>query len=111
VVLGEDYLRTAHSKQLPGRLLYLRHTLPNLLTATLTIGGMLLPGLLGGAVIIENVFNWPGIGTQVVLAVTGNDFPVAQTIILILGAAVLIVNAAVDLIIAAVDPRSTLKED
>ncbi|WP_029136800.1 ABC transporter permease [Nakamurella lactea] len=111
VVLGEDYLRTARSKQLPDRLLYLRHTLPNLLTATLTIGGMLLPGLLGGAVIIENVFNWPGIGTQVVIAVTGKDFPVAQTIILILGAAVLIVNAVVDLIIAAIDPRSTLRED
>jgi peptide/nickel transport system permease protein len=111
VVLGEDYLRTARSKQLPARLLYLRHTLPNLLTAALTIGGMLLPGLLGGAVIIENVFNWPGIGNQVVIAVTGKDFPVAQTIILVLGAAVLIVNAIVDLIIAAIDPRSTLKED
>lgn len=111
VVLGEDYLRTARSKQLPGRLLYLRHALPNLLTAALTIGGLLLPALLGGAVIIENVFNWPGIGNQVVTAVTGKDFPVAQTIILVLGAAVLIVNAIVDLIIAAIDPRSTLKED
>lgn len=111
VVLGEDYLRTARSKQLPGRLLYLRHTLPNLMTATLTIGGMLLPGLLGGAVIIENVFNWPGIGSQVVIAVTGKDFPVAQLIILVLGAAVLVINAIVDLLIAAIDPRSTLRED
>lgn len=111
VLLGEDYQRTARSKQLPQRLIYARHLLPNLLTAALTLGGMLLAGLLGGAVIIENVFNWPGIGTQVVLAVGGKDYPVAQTIILILGAAVLIVNAVVDLIIAAIDPRSTLKED
>lgn len=109
--LGDDYVRTARSKQLPARLVYLRHVLPNLLTATLTLGGMLLAGLLGGAVIIENVFNWPGIGTQVVLAVTGKDYPTAQTIILILGAAVLAVNTLVDLLIAAIDPRSTLKED
>lgn len=110
-VLTQDYMRTARSKRLPGRLLYLRHALPNLVTGALAIGGMLLPALLGGAVIIENVFNWPGIGTQVVTAVAVKDFPVTQAIVLILGTAVLVMNTVVDLLIGAIDPRSTLGED
>lgn len=110
-VLTQDFMRTARSKRLPGRLLYLRHALPNLITGALAIGGMLLPALLGGAVIIENVFNWPGIGTQVVTAVAVKDFPVTQAIVLILGTAVLVMNTVVDLVIGAIDPRSTLRED
>jgi peptide/nickel transport system permease protein len=109
-VLGTDYIRTARSKRLPARLLYLRHVLPNMLTATLTIGGLLLSGLVGGTVLVENVFAWPGIGTAVVDSVTSQDFALAQAIMVLLGATVLIINLAVDLLLAALDPRSTIRQ-
>ncbi len=107
-VLGEDYIRVARSKQLPARLLYLRHVLPNMLTGTLTIGGLLLAGLVGSTVLVENVFAWPGLGTIVVSSVVQQDYPVAQAIILMLGATVLIINTAIDLILGMLDPRSTI---
>lgn len=109
-VLGADYMRTARSKRLPARLLYLRHALPNMLTSTLTLGGLLLTGLVGGTVLVENVFDWPGLGTAVVDSVVAQDYALAQAIMLLLGATVLTVNLVVDLILGVVDPRSTIKE-
>ncbi|MGQ0548529.1 MAG: ABC transporter permease [Armatimonadota bacterium] len=108
-VLAQDYIRTARSKRLPARLLYLRHTLPNVLTAALTIGGLLFAGLLGGAVIVENVFAWPGLGTAVVSAVLARDYPVIQGVILMLGIAVVLVNTLVDILLGMVDPRSIIR--
>jgi len=107
-VLGEEYMRTARSKELPARLLYLRHALPNMLTATLTLGGLLLAGLIGGTVLVENVFAWPGLGTIVVNSVSQQDYPVAQAIVLMLGLTVLVINTVVDLILGMLDPRSTI---
>lgn len=107
-VLGEDYVRTARSKELPARLLYLRHVLPNMLTGTLTLGGLLLAGLIGGTVLVENVFAWPGLGTIVVSSVGQQDYPVAQAIVLMLGVTVLAINAVVDLVLGILDPRSTI---
>ncbi|MGH3914588.1 MAG: ABC transporter permease [Pseudonocardiaceae bacterium] len=109
-VLGEDYLRTARAKRLPSRLIYLRHALPTMLTATLTIGGMLLPGLIAGTVLVENVFAWPGLGSEIVGAVVVKDYPVAQAVVLLLGVLVLLTNLVVDLALAALDPRSTILE-
>jgi peptide/nickel transport system permease protein len=83
-VLAMDYLRTARGKRLPARLLYLRHTLPNVLTAALTIGGLLFAGLVGGAVVVENVFARAGLGTALVTAVLQRDYPVVQGIVLVL---------------------------
>jgi len=108
-VLAQDYMRTARSKRLPPRLLYLRHALPNVLTAALTIGGLLFTGLLGGAVIVENVFAWPGLGTAVVQAVLNRDYPVIQGVILMLGMAVVLVNTLVDILLGVVDPRSIIR--
>lgn len=108
-VLAQDYIRTARSKRLPAGLLYLRHTLPNVLTAALTIGGLLFTGLLGGAVIVENVFAWPGLGTAVVSAVLARDYPVIQGVILMLGIAVVLVNTLVDVLLGIVDPRSLIR--
>jgi peptide/nickel transport system permease protein len=108
-VLAQDYMRTARSKRLPPHLLYLRHALPNVLTAALTIGGLLFTGLLGGAVIVENVFAWPGLGTAVVQAVLNRDYPVIQGVILMLGIAVVLVNTAVDILLGMVDPRSIIR--
>ena len=109
-VLGEDYMRTARSKQLPARIEYLRHCLPNMLTATLTIGGLLLGGLIGGTVLVENVFAWPGLGTIVTESVQQQDYALAQAIILLLGAAALIANFVVDLLLGTLDRRSTIRE-
>lgn len=109
-VLGEEYMRLARSKRLPARLLYLRHALPNLLTATLTLGGLLLAGLVGGTVLVENVFAWPGLGTTVVKSVATRDYPIAQATTLVLGAVVLVVNLVVDLLLGLLNPRSTITE-
>lgn len=109
-VLRQDYMRTARAKRLPARLLYLRHALPNLLTSALTLGGLLLGGLVAGTVLVENVFAWPGLGTTIVGSINEKDYPLVQSVVLVLGATVLVVNLVVDLVIAAIDPRSTILE-
>ena len=109
-VLGEDYLRTARSKRLPARLIYLRHALPNMLTASLTISGLFLAGLVAGTVLVENVFAWPGLGSTVVRSVIARDYPIALALGLLLGAITLVVNLVVDLLLAIIDPRSIIRE-
>ncbi|MGW2939506.1 ABC transporter permease [Streptomyces sp. NPDC001156] len=107
-VLGQDHLRVARSKRLPARLLYLRHALPNVLTAGLTVGGILFASLVAGSVLVENVFAWPGLGSTVVGAIVAQDYPLVQAIVLLLGSVVLVVNLVVDLALGLLDPRSTL---
>jgi peptide/nickel transport system permease protein len=107
-VLSREYMVTARSKRLPPRLLYMRHALPNLLTAALTIGGMIFAALLGGTVIVENIFAWPGLGTAALNAILAKDYPTIQAILLLLGTIVLVVNTAVDGLLALVDPRSAI---
>jgi peptide/nickel transport system permease protein len=109
-VLGEDYIRTARSKRLPARIVYLRHALPNMLTASLTISGLFLAGLVAGTVLVENVFAWPGIGSTVVRSVIARDYPIALTLSLLLAAITLTVNLIVDILLAIIDPRSVIKE-
>jgi peptide/nickel transport system permease protein len=105
-VLAQDYIRTARSKRLPPHLIYLRHVLPNAVTAALTVGGLLFAGLVGGAVIVENVFARAGLGTELVAAVIARNYPVIQGIVLILGFGVVLINAAIDLMLGMLDPRS-----
>ena len=107
-VLDQDYMRSARAKRLPRRLLFVRHAAPNLLTAAMTVGGLLFAGLIAGSVIVENVFAWPGLGFQVVNSIQARDYPVIQGIVLLLATAVVVINALVDLLIAVVDPRSTV---
>ncbi|RII14218.1 Glutathione transport system permease protein GsiC [Streptomyces sp. YIM 130001] len=109
-VLGADYVRTARSKRLPSRLVYMRHALPNALTATLTLGGLLLSALVAGTVLVENVFAWPGLGSTIVQSIQQKDYPVVQGIVLVYGAGVLVINLLVDVLLAVLDPRSTIKE-
>jgi ABC-type dipeptide/oligopeptide/nickel transport system permease component len=109
-VLAEEYMLTARAKRLPARLIYLRHALPNILTATLTVSGLILSSLLAGTVLVETVFAWPGIGNELVQSVLATDFPVVQAAALFFGSAVLLINLAVDIAIAVVDPRSTIRE-
>ncbi len=110
-VLREDYMRTARSKRLPDRILYLRHALPNLLTSTLTLSGLALSSLLAGTVLVENVFAWPGLGTELVHSVPVKDYPMVQGLALVFGVGVLLINLIVDILIAVVDPRSTMLEN
>ncbi|MGW1364961.1 ABC transporter permease [Streptomyces chartreusis] len=109
-VLGTDYIRTARAKRLPDRLIYLRDALPNALTATVTLGGMLLGGMMAGTVLVESVFAWPGLGSTIVSSILAKDYPVVQTVVLVYGTGVLVVNMIVDLVLALLDPRSTIRE-
>jgi len=108
VVLSEDYIRVARGKRLPARLIYLRHALPNLLTAALTIGGLLLGVIVAGSVVVETVFARAGLGTAVVQAITARDYPLVQGILLVLAAAVLILNLLVDVLLGLVDRQSLI---
>jgi peptide/nickel transport system permease protein len=109
-VLQADYIRTARAKRLPDRLIYLRHALPNALTATLTMAGLLLSSMVAGTVLVENVFAWPGLGSTIVGSILAKDYPVVQGVVLVYGAGVLVVNLAVDVALGLLDPRSTIKE-
>jgi peptide/nickel transport system permease protein len=109
-ILATDYVRTARSKQLPARVIYLRHVMPNVATAALTIGGLLFSGIVGGAVIVENIFNRPGLGTTLVEAVRTYDYPVVQGVVLVVGTTVVVANAIVDITLAIINPRSVSRE-
>ena len=89
--------------------MYVRHALPNMLTASLTISGLFLAGLVAGTVLVENVFAWPGLGSTVVQSVIARDYPVALAISLLLGAIALVIHLVVDILLAIADPRSIIR--
>lgn len=105
-VLGQEYIMTARSKRLPAWRLYLMHVLPNVVTSTLTLGGLILIALLGGTIITENVFNIPGLGSEIVQSILQSDYPATQGIILVLGLLAIAINASVDMALGIFDPRS-----
>jgi peptide/nickel transport system permease protein len=109
-VLGTDYIRTARAKRVRSTALYLRHALPNALTATLTLGGLLLGALVAGTVLVENIFAWPGLGGTIVQSILAKDYPTVQGVVLVYGVGVLLVNLVVDVALAVLDPRSTIRE-
>lgn len=106
--LGQDYVRTADAKGLSRADIVLRHGLPNALIPILTVIGIVAGALLGGAVIIEQVFSVPGIGRLIIGAVAARDFPVMQGGLLFLAVVYLTVNLVVDILYAVVDPRVRL---
>lgn len=109
-VLQADYVRTARAKRLPARKIYLGHAMPNALTAAITLGGLLLSGLVAGTVLVETVFAWPGLGSTIVASILSKDYPVVQGIVLVYGAGVLLINLTVDVALALLDPRSVIRE-
>jgi peptide/nickel transport system permease protein len=109
-VLGADHIRTARAKRLPNHVVYLRHALPNAMTAAITLGGLLLCALVAGTVLVENVFAWPGLGSTIVSSILAKDYPVVQAVVLVYGIGVLVVNLVVDVALALLDPRSTIRE-
>ena len=109
-VLGQDFIRTARAKRLAPHRIYSRHALPNAMTATLTLTGLLLTGMVAGTVLVENVFAWPGLGTMIVQSILTKDYSVVQGIVLVYGIGVLLVNLVIDVVLALLDPRSTIRE-
>jgi peptide/nickel transport system permease protein len=108
-VLRQDYIRTAWSKGLNERTVILRHALKNALIPVVTVVGMQLPILIGGAVITEQIFALPGIGRYLVDAINRRDYPIISGINLVIAAFVLAVNLLVDLMYAWLDPRVQYK--
>ncbi|HQU16689.1 MAG: nickel ABC transporter permease [Gammaproteobacteria bacterium] len=104
-VLGEDYIRTARAKGLAERTVILRHGLRNALLPVLTLIGLQLGTLLGGAVITEMVFSWPGVGQLLVDAIHRRDYPVVQACVLLISVTYVVVNMLTDLVYAWADPR------
>ncbi len=103
--LRADYVRTARAKGLTERAVVVRHALRNALIPVVTLIGLQTGFLLGGAVVTETIFSWPGIGRLAVGAIMSSDFPMAQGTILVLSAGFILVNLAVDLLSTSLDPR------
>jgi ABC-type dipeptide/oligopeptide/nickel transport system permease component len=104
-VLGADYVRTAHAKGLPAHQVLRRHVLRNALIPVLTVLGMHLGHLLGGAFIVETVFGWPGLGRMTVQAIFDRDLPVVLGATVTIAALYVLLNLLVDLLHAWIDPR------
>lgn len=104
-VLGEDYLRTARAKGVSERVVILRHALRNALLPVVTIVGLQFGALLSGAVITENVFAWPGVGTLLIQAITARDYPLVQGCVLVISLSYVLVNFLTDVLYSLIDPR------
>jgi peptide/nickel transport system permease protein len=104
-VLGEDYIRTARAKGLPGRVVVLKHALRNAAIPIMTVIGLTVAALMGGAIVTETVFALPGVGRMVVQAVFYRDYPVIQGALLVISGIYVLINFVIDLLYAAVDPR------
>lgn len=107
-VMGEDFIRTARAKGLSAWQVWVRHGLRNAWLPVLTVLGMQLGALLGGAVITETVFNWPGVGSLLVESIQRRDYPVVQGVVLVISLCYVLINLATDLLYARIDPRIRL---
>jgi peptide/nickel transport system permease protein len=110
-VLGEDFMRTARAKGLSSTRAVMLHALPNSLLPILTLLGLQLGGLLGGAVITETVFAWPGLGLLMIEAIQQRDYPVVQAAVLCISVTYIVVNLLTDLLYAWLDPRIQFKTE
>jgi len=104
-VLQQDYVRTAWAKGLAERAVVVRHALANALLPIITVVGGWLAGLMGGAILTETVFSWPGMGTWAYRAILARDYPVVQGTVLVSATIYVFVNLAVDVLYAFIDPR------
>ena len=103
--LGKSYVRAARAKGLPETLVRYRHALRNTLIPVITVVGLQLGTLIGGAVITEAVFNWPGLGNTVINAVYDRNWPILQGCLIVIGIGFVLVNIVVDSLYAYLDPR------
>jgi peptide/nickel transport system permease protein len=107
-IIGQDYVRTARAKGLSSETVYYKHALRNALLPFVTMFGLILPGLIGGSVIIESIFSWPGMGRMAYEAILSRDYPVILTVNFITAVLVLVGTLISDLLYMAVDPRIKL---
>jgi ABC-type dipeptide/oligopeptide/nickel transport system permease component len=108
-VLNQDYIRTARAKGLIERKVLIKHAFKNAAIPDVTISGMQLGVLLGGAVVTETVFAWPGLGRLAVDSIRMGDYPVVQAIVVVFALFVVIGNLAADILAAFIDPRIRLE--
>ena len=103
-ILGEDYIRTARAKGLDERKVVIKHGLRNALIPVVTMMGLQFGFLLGGSIIVETVFNWPGLGRLLVDAVSMRDYPVIQALVLLFSLEFILINLVVDVLYAVINP-------
>ena len=104
-VLTEDYVRTARAKGVKETLVVMKHALKNSLIPLVTVIGLEFGRLLGGAVVTETVFEWPGVGRLAVTAINQRDYPVVQAVVFVLAITFVLVNLFTDLAYSYIDPR------
>ena len=104
-VLDQDYIKAARARGIPPGVLIARHAFPNILVPILTIVGVQLGYLLGGAVVIESIFNFPGIGLTTLNAVLRRDYPVVQAVTILMAAGFVLINTIIDISYGLLDPR------
>ncbi|PQO24887.1 ABC transporter permease [Rhodobacteraceae bacterium WD3A24] len=106
--LGRDYIRTARAKGVPMRRIVSRHLLRNSSIPVITVAALEIANLIAGAVIVETVFAWPGIGQLAIQSINARDFPVVQAIVLLVAFAFILLNLIADILYSVVDPRIRL---
>ena len=104
-VLGQPYIRTAMSKGLPWRDVVWKHALPNAAVPIVTLVGFMVGALIAGAVVVESIFAWPGVGRLIVISVANRDLAVVQALLLVIAASMVIANLLVDVAYGLLDPR------
>jgi peptide/nickel transport system permease protein len=104
-VRSQDFIRTAVAKGVPPRRLQVRHVLRNALVPIVTMAGLQFGYLLGGAVVVEQIFSVPGIGRQVLLGIQQKEYAVVQSTVLVIAVAFVLVNMATDVLYRVIDPR------
>lgn len=108
-VLNEEYIKTARSKGLTNTVIILKHAFRNALIPIVTTVSLSIPFLIGGAVVVEQIFAWPGIGSLMITAITSRDYPVIMGVAVLICVVVLVANLILDLVYAALDPRIEFK--
>jgi peptide/nickel transport system permease protein len=103
--LRQDFVRTARAKGVPERSVLSRHALRNALISTVTVLGLQLGALLGGSVVVETVFAWPGVGWLMLQGIQTRDLPVVRAVVLVVGTLFVLINVVVDLLYLYLDPR------
>ena len=103
--MGEDFIRTARSKGVSEKVVVIKHALRNSLLPLVTILGLRLGRILGGAIILETMFVWPGLGALSVTALKKADYPVIMGVVMVSAAAIIIANLITDLLYTYIDPR------
>lgn len=104
-VVRQDYIRTARAKGLGDRTVMARHALRNALNPVVSIVGLEIAALLGGTVIVESIFNWPGLSSLLIAGVRARDYPVVQGVVLLIAVLTVLINLIVDLVYGWLDPR------